>query len=148
MKHMIGLILAGLTCGCNSAATDVKDDGNWIQLAKGKQANYEFDLDSTSIEPTLHARTVKLRITPLGPYVREDKITVSKIFEYGVVLCDQKRYIQTGQDHFDTAGKFIDANTGIAFYRATGRFGDLITHLVSVACEIPLPGQKDTGTDV
>lgn len=61
MKHMISLILAGLTCGCNSAATDVKDDGNWIQLAKGKQANYEFDLGSTSIEPTLHARNKPCR---------------------------------------------------------------------------------------
>lgn len=143
LKFVASSVLASLMLFASAHAQE-----SWVQIAKTGSATYDMDLAATSVDPTLRAVIIKLRILPNAPYVRSDKIKVYKFFEYGVVLCDQKRYILTGQDHFDKDNKFIDANNGVQIYRATGKPHDLVTHIISVSCGIPILGTSKPGEDV
>lgn len=134
---MKNALLSLLACFCVAAHST---EGEWIQLTRGKQANYELNFSNIAAERSTNARVVQMRVTPLAPYFREDKVQISYFIEHGIVLCNEKRYIMTGQDHFGVDKKFIDSNIGTAFYVPSGKFGDLVTHLISVSCGVPMPG--------
>lgn len=127
LMSLVGLLLV----------TSVSASEQWIQFAKTDKALYELDGSSISADNAASLKLFKLRITPTSPFAREDKTEIKWYIEYGLTLCDKRRYVVTGQDHFGIDNKFIDSNIGSVVLKASGEEHDVVTHLMSIVCKIP-----------
>lgn len=127
LMSLVSLLLATSACAGE----------NWIQFAKTNFSVYELDGNSISVDAAANVKIFKLRVTPIKPFVRSDKVVVKFYREHGLVMCNELRYVLVGQDHYDTSNKFIDSNIGVNIFEPKRVEHDVTTHLLSILCKIP-----------
>lgn len=133
LMSLVSLLLVSSACAAE----------NWIQYAKTEYALYELDGNSITVDPSINVKVFKLRVTPIKPFVRDDKITVKFYHEYGLAMCNELRYILTGQEHYDLENKFIDSNIATNIYKPKRVEHDATTHLLSIVCRIPFVDNEE-----